>query len=395
MYDISCRYSTARFVPSRRVVFPVSALILSSEPLSRITSASIWMSSSPPTVSVVIPCYSAVGFVPQALESVFAQTYTDFEVLVVNDGSPHSAELESILTPYRSRIRYLCHDNRGPGAARNTGIREASGKYIAFLDSDDAWFPEFLIEHVRTLDADPSLNLVFGESVLFGDRARADRPGGREHRARVQPTFENLVRRRCHVHPSCVVARRSSLVAAGLFDEKLTYSEDLDLWARITHGGGRIDHSPGRLTRRRVHGQSLTVRVDRLILGQLEMSRKLLATLPELTRVQRAALEDNIARCEARLQLVRATEHLYGGRFAEASAALVAADVVLRNWKVRGAIVGLRIAPRVVRGVWLRLLAEHPTVRRLRAEEDVRSNTATQRKQSILKAGQALDRGGS
>ena len=74
---------------------------------------------------------------PEALESVFAQRFTDFEVVLVNDGSPDTEMLEHLIAPYQDRIVYLKQSNRGPAAARNTGIRAAKGKYIAFLDSDD------------------------------------------------------------------------------------------------------------------------------------------------------------------------------------------------------------------------------------------------------------------
>ncbi|HET8654375.1 MAG TPA: glycosyltransferase family A protein [Longimicrobiaceae bacterium] len=328
------------------------------------------MPSRQPNVTVVIPCHDSVHFVTEALESIFAQSYTGFEVVLVNDGSPETEALESLLVPYRSRIRYVRHENRGPGAARNTGILHAAGEYVAFLDSDDAWLPAFLLEHLHALDADPGLDMVYGDSVLFGRIPRSGGSAGKRSATPPDASFENLVRRRCHIHPSCVVARRSALVAAGLFDEDLPYSEDLDLWARLTHRGGRIEYLPRILTRRRVHGRSLTVQVDRLILGQLEMSRKLLETLPDLTPPQRSALEDNVAHCEARLHLVQATEHLVDGRFREASRAMGTANAVLHDWKLRGAIAGLRLAPRVTRRLWLAVLARHPIVDRVRATRE-------------------------
>jgi cellulose synthase/poly-beta-1,6-N-acetylglucosamine synthase-like glycosyltransferase len=325
----------------------------------------------------VIPCYNAVRFVPDALESVFSQAYPDYEVLVVNDGSPETEELEALLVPYHPRIRYLRQENRGPAAARNTGIRQADGAYIAFLDSDDVWLPSFLSEQVRVLDSDPSLDMVYGGSILFGNAARSHGGVGARLSMPLEPTFENLVRRRCPVHPSCVVARKRALVEAGLFDEALTYSEDLDLWARLTHRGGRIGYRPQVLTRRRVHDQSLTVEVDRLILGQLEMSRKLLGTLPGLTTPQRAALEANSAHCEARLQLVYGTEHLLSRRFSEAFLSLKAANTILQSWKLRAALGGLRIAPWLVRRLWMSLLARHPTVEWFRTSRARRIESPT------------------
>ena len=321
-------------------------------------------SSSPrPTVSVVIPCYNAVGFVPEALESVLGQTFLDHEIIVVNDGSPETPKLEVLLRPYRSRIRYLRQEHGGPASARNLGIRRAAGEYVAFLDSDDVWLPGFLAELVGALERDASLDVVYGNSVLFGPRVRAKRPVG----DLAEPTFVNLVLRRCHVHPSCVVARRAAIVAAGLFDARLTYSEDLDLWARLAHRGARIGYRRAVLARRRIHDQSLTASVDRLILGQREMSRRLLATLPALSAEQRAALESSVEQCGARLHLVHGAEHLLNGRYGEALAELEAASDASRSWKLRVAIAALRVAPRQVGRLSRFVLYRHPIGKRLRA----------------------------
>lgn len=316
-----------------------------------------------PTVSVVIPCHNAIGFVPEALDSVLGQTFPDYEIVVVNDGSPETAALEALLRPYRSRIRYLRQEHRGPAAARNLGIRHAAAEYVAFLDSDDVWLPGFLAAHVRALDEDASLDLVYGNSVLFGTHFL---PTG-TIRGQAEPTFENLVLRRCHVHPTCVVARRASIVAVGSFDERLTFSEDLDLWARLVYHGARIRYVPAVLARRRVHAGSLTVAVDRLIRGQREMSLNLLDTLPALTAEQRGALESNVERCTARLRLVHGTGHLLQGRYEQALADIEAANEVLRSWKLRAAIAALRVAPRQARRLSRFALDRHPVGEQLRA----------------------------
>jgi glycosyltransferase involved in cell wall biosynthesis len=97
-----------------------------------------------PAVSVIIPAYNAADYIGVALASVFGQSYTDFEVIVINDGSTDSERLELAIGPYLSRIIYLKQQNRGPSAARNLGIQHARGEYLAFLDSDDSWLPEYL-----------------------------------------------------------------------------------------------------------------------------------------------------------------------------------------------------------------------------------------------------------
>src|ERR1051326_8460176 len=97
-----------------------------------------------PIVSVIIPAYNAAAFIGETLDSVYAQTFKDFEVVVVNDGSPDTDELERALERYAAKLRYLKQDNQGAAAARNTGITAARGEFVAFLDADDMWLPAFL-----------------------------------------------------------------------------------------------------------------------------------------------------------------------------------------------------------------------------------------------------------
>ena len=104
-----------------------------------------------PLVSVIIPAYKAAGHIVSAIESVLAQTFSDHEIIVINDGSPDTSQLLEVLSPYRDRIRYLEQPNQGPSGARNTGIRAARGTYVAFLDSDDSWSPSYLGEQIRLL----------------------------------------------------------------------------------------------------------------------------------------------------------------------------------------------------------------------------------------------------
>src|ERR1700751_944670 len=105
-----------------------------------------------PSVSVIIPSYNTAAYIAEALDSVFAQTFTDFEVIVVNDGSPDADELEAALAPFAARTQFISEGNRGASAARNAGIGVARGNYIALLDADDRWAPDFLERQVGYLE---------------------------------------------------------------------------------------------------------------------------------------------------------------------------------------------------------------------------------------------------
>src|SRR5438552_9364698 len=122
-----------------------------------------------PTVSVIIPVYNTALYVKETLESVFGQTYTDYEVIVVNDGSPDTAELEKVLAPYRDRIVYLEQDNEGVASARNTAILAAQGRYVALLDSDDLWLPDYLRVQIGILERDPTIDALYPNAMIYGD----------------------------------------------------------------------------------------------------------------------------------------------------------------------------------------------------------------------------------
>src|SRR5262245_29967240 len=112
-----------------------------------------------PAVSVIIPAYNVASYITDTLESVFAQTYRDFETIVVNDGS--TDHTESRITPFRSRIVYLSKPNGGVHSARNAGLKAAHGRYIAFLDSDDMWLPHYLEAMLGLIESDSRISAVY------------------------------------------------------------------------------------------------------------------------------------------------------------------------------------------------------------------------------------------
>src|SRR5580658_951280 len=192
-------------------------------------------------VSIVIPSYNTAGLMANCLNSVFAQTYTNLETLVVNDGSPDTAELEKVLRPFMDRIVYLKQENKRAAGARNNAIRQARGEFVAFLDSDDTWMPDHLASQMQLFAADPSLGLTYsngwvglpGEEREFMERC----PSAGE------ATFGSLLVERCQIPISTVVARKQAIVKAGGFDEKLARCDDYDMWMRTAFHGAKIGYS--------------------------------------------------------------------------------------------------------------------------------------------------------
>lgn len=179
-----------------------------------------------PTVSVVIPTYNRRDLVERALQSVYGQTYRDFEIVVVDDGS--TDETRAVLAG-EARVRYLFQKNRGPASARNLGIRQAQGELIAFLDSDDVWLPDFLSAQVAVLSRYPEVALVCARSIV-GKKEAKDFPLSRE--LIVGDLYPKLYER-SFVRTPTVVTRKSCLESVGCFNESYPWSEDHDLWLRI------------------------------------------------------------------------------------------------------------------------------------------------------------------
>ncbi len=183
-----------------------------------------------PKVSVVIPAYNAERFVAKAIDSVLNQTYRDYEIIVVDDGSTDNT-LE-VLKSYGDKVRYVRQSNKGASAARNTGIRHANGKYIAFLDADDVWFSQKLEKQVKVLDERPEFGLVYS-NVEFPSRQN----GVVQTQFDLKRPYSGKILSKLIVMnaipTSTVVARKECFEKVGLFDESLVASEDHDMWIRI------------------------------------------------------------------------------------------------------------------------------------------------------------------
>lgn len=183
----------------------------------------------PPSVSVIIPTYNRAWCLREAVDSVLAQEFQDFEVIVVDDGS--GDETPSLLREYGDAIRVLRQPNRGVSAARNAGILAARGELIAFLDSDDIWLKGKLASQVEFFSRHPGALICQTEEFWVKDGRRVN--PGKRHRKQAGMIFESSLQL-CLVSPSAVMLRRSLLDRVGMFDERLPACEDYDLWLRVS-----------------------------------------------------------------------------------------------------------------------------------------------------------------
>jgi glycosyltransferase involved in cell wall biosynthesis len=180
-----------------------------------------------PEVSVVIPVFNAAALIATALQSVFSQTFSDFEVIVVDDGSEDHGELRAALEPWAARITYLRQSNQGPASARNTGIAHATGRFVAFLDADDEWRPQKLARQVAYFAQYPETGLLHtGVSGELRPPATVAGPP--------RALFCDLFHSAFFINTLTVMIPRQVIADIGGFDERREiHIEDYDLWLRI------------------------------------------------------------------------------------------------------------------------------------------------------------------
>jgi GT2 family glycosyltransferase len=186
-----------------------------------------------PKISVIIPAYNAGAYIARAIDSVLAQTYQDFEIIVIDDGSTDNTRER--VAAYSNRVTYLYQPNSERSAARNRGLRAASGDFFAFLDADDQWLPERLAKELALFDRYPGLGLVYAYAKVMDDHGGPYGTIGTafptEQAANFR-AFEGLLLGKYLPIPT-VLIRQQCLDTAGLFDEGVSISEDWDLWLRV------------------------------------------------------------------------------------------------------------------------------------------------------------------
>lgn len=299
-----------------------------------------------PLVSVIVPAYNVTGFIQEALDSAFAQTFRDFEVIVVNDGSPDTPELERALVPYMERIVYVKQENRGLSGARNAALKRARGRFIALLDADDAWLPNYLESQTAAMLADPTLDVRYPDAEMFGDAPEAGRRFMEHSPSTGEVTFESLIRQECNVM-ICSMARRDTVLRVGGFDESLRSSEDFDLWLRIVKAGGRISYTREVLARYRRRRGSLSsdpVWMCKHILMVLEKAERNFDLSPQ----ERETLAEAMVRFRAMKRFHEGKRAFFEGDAKGAIEGLAEANAYFKSRKTSLMLIFLRFAPRLM-----------------------------------------------
>ena len=236
-----------------------------------------------PTVSVIIPTYNTERFIGEAIRSVLQQTYTDFELIIIDDGSTDTTR--AVLDPFLAdaRVRYVYQENQGLPGARNTGIRESRGAFIAFLDADDLWTPEKLAQQVAAFQMHPEVSIVYCNYTNIDEHGN-DMPFDTLKTRRHNTLYEDLLYDNVVAGSgSAVLIRAECFHSVGLFDEHLVACEDLDMWRRLALDYQFLLLEPV-MVQIRVHRANMQGNLDRMAKGLMQNLQNMRLDVPRAYR---------------------------------------------------------------------------------------------------------------
>jgi glycosyltransferase involved in cell wall biosynthesis len=273
-----------------------------------------------PRVSIIIPTFNCARFLGQALQSVFEQTYADYEIVVVDDGSTDGTR--ELLAPLSDKIHYVYQSNRGLPSARNVGVSKSSGEFLAYLDADDKWYPRKLEHQVAFMDVHPECGLVHSDLTLMDEDDRLIFPDwyrkSKGSHANGFCVMELL--QECFIQVPTVIERRICFDRVGGFDERFRRLEDYLHWLQIVLDGyavGYVDEPlamyrlrTGSLTGNQAAMAEATIEMFRVLVEENALSERLGSAAEELVRSRVAALRGKLPyyyRQQGRNDLARQT----------------------------------------------------------------------------------------
>ncbi len=306
-----------------------------------------------PQVSVIVPAYNVAEYIAESLDSALAQTFKNYEIIVVNDGSPDTDNLETVLQPFYDEIIYLKQPNGGAAAARNAGIAAARGSLLAFLDGDDVWYAEKLASQTAFL-AESDYEMIYCDALLFGEPLYNGKTFMQTAPSDGKVTPESLLEGHCNVLTSANIVAKNAVVKYGLFDPKAFRVEDFELWFRLCKKGVKIGYQKDVLLKYRIRAGSLTGSN----VAKAERSIAALETVKDrnkLTESELKAWRRQMRAAKAELDLERGKNNLASGNFAEARVNFAAANQHYRKLKLKALMWSLKISPHLVLNLFKKL----------------------------------------
>lgn len=308
-----------------------------------------------PRVSIVIPAYNVAEFIGATLDSALAQTFSDYEIILVNDGSPDTEKLETVLRNYFGNIVYIKQKNGGAARARNAAIENARGELLAFLDGDDLWLPEYLESQLALLE-EKQCDLVYCDALLFGDLRNQVETFMGKSPSSGRVTTESLINGTCNVITSGTIVKREKVLRVGMFDPDLPPigMEDFDLWFRLAKAGAVLDYQKRVLIKYRVRSSSLSgtniQRAERNVVALEVFEEKY-----DLTEREKAVLKNQLRFAAAELSLEKAKFEITRENYRAARTLLRDANEYYRKPKFSLLIFLLAVNPKLVLHFFKRL----------------------------------------
>ncbi len=227
------------------------------------------------TVDVIIPAFNAAHYLPAAIESVLSQTFDDWQILLVDDGSTdNTAEVVApFLKRLGSKIKYIKQNNRGLPAARNTAIKASTAEFLALLDADDVWLPCRLSESLKAFADRPQAGLAYGLVTYIDLRGRPGRTFEGNRRYAEGHIAPQIYMRKVDLPCPTITFRRKCVDEVGLFDETMRATEDRDLWLRIALRY-EVALVPKVIAHYRVSPASMSADPNRMLKAQLQFIKK-------------------------------------------------------------------------------------------------------------------------
>ena len=229
-----------------------------------------------------MPAYNQAKYIARAIDSILSQSYQNFEIIVIDDGS--TDETNTIVSSYGHKVQYFYQNNSGAASARNNGIEKARSEYITFLDSDDFYLHENLTKKIRVLDDNPHIGWVYSDWQYINEKGQTLEKGSDKfkykHKKLSGKIFEELLRNRNFIDTGTVVIRRIVLNDVGFFDPMILSQEEYDLWLRIAvkYSVSYIDEP---LLRSTVHSGSLSTDFSKWVNGNVIIVEKLDSIIPD------------------------------------------------------------------------------------------------------------------
>ena len=301
---------------------------------------------TPPKISVVIPAYNNAEFICETLDSVVGQKFREHEIIVVNDGSPDTVQFERAIKMRLEDIVYIKQRNYGAGVARNTAIEHARGGIIAFLDGDDVWLPDFLASQYVFLERH-GYDMVYCDANLFGMRSAYRRTFMENAPSNGEADFDSILDLKCNVITSGTMARKQTIIDAGMFETERVRAHDFHLWLRMAKNGAKIGYQRKQLLKYRVHLDSLSGDSVSRVERERDAFERVGRTI-ELTENQKQIVKKRITGLEADLAVEQGKAFLLSGEFREAAVAFRVANRHRRSLKLTAITWLTRLAPRTL-----------------------------------------------